>query len=134
MSFGGRGPSAVGGQYLQIGADGLFLGVGSYIMLPEQLEVYRRAVADEGHGSRLRDIVADLSAAGYEIHGDAFKRAPRGYASDHPRVELLKRKGLFASLHWPEEPWMFEETALERIAQAFAGAEALSSWFRARLT
>lgn len=134
MSFGGRGPSAVGGQYLQIGAEGLFVGVGSYIMLPDQLTIYRRAVADAGHGSRLQAIVTDLTAAGYEVHGDALKRAPRGFDDSHPRADLLKRKGLFVSLHWEPQEWMYAETALEKIAQTFARAESLSTWFRARLT
>ena len=133
LSFGGRGPSAVGGEYLQIAADGLFIGVGSYIMLPEQLATYRRAVAHEGHGSQLEAIVAALTADGYSIMGDSLKRAPRGFDADHPRVELLKRKGIFASQFWPQEEWMFHETALERVANAFAGAEPLSSWLRARL-
>lgn len=133
MSFGGRGPSAVGGQYLQIAADGLFMGVGSYVMLPEQLATYRRAVADDGHGGHLEEIVVALAAAGYSLGGDALTRPPRGFEADHPRVELLKRKGIFASQFWPEEEWMFRETALERVAAAFAGAEALSLWLRARL-
>lgn len=133
VSFGGRGPSAVGGQYLQIAAEGLFVGVGSYIMLPEQLATYRRAVADDGHGSQLESIVESLTAAGYSIEGDALKRTPRGFAADHPRVELLKRKGIFASSFWPAEEWMFHETALERVASTFAGAEPLATWLRARL-
>jgi len=134
LSFGGRGPSAVGGQYLQIAAEGLFVGVGSYVMLPEQLAVYRRAVADDGHGSSLAAIVADLEAAGYAIGGDSLKRTPRGFAADHPRAALLKRKGIFASRFWPVEDWLFHETALEQVASTFAGAEALSIWLRARLT
>lgn len=133
LSFGGRGPSAVGGQYLQIAAEGLFVGVGSYFMLPEQLATYRRAVADDGHGSRLETIVAALVAAGYAINGDTLKRTPRGFAADHPRAELLKRKGIFASSFWPVEEWMFHETALERLASTFAGAEPLARWLRARL-
>src|SRR5690606_37217182 len=55
LQFGGRGPGAVGGQYLQIGAEGLFLGVGTYWMDGEQLKAYRRAVADDRLGAaRLR--------------------------------------------------------------------------------
>lgn len=133
VSFGGRGPSAVGGQYLQIGADGLFLGVGSYQMTPEHLAAYRRAVQNESSGRRLAQIVSKLESAGYGIHGEALKRAPRGVDPEHPRVELLKRKGLFASTHHAPEHWMYEATVLERIAKAFADAEPLSSWLRVHL-
>src|SRR5690606_560566 len=77
ISFGGRGPGAVGGQYLQIGAEGLFLGVGSYMMSDEHLALYRRAVQDDRYGKQLADIVATIEAEGYEIHGDSLKRAPK---------------------------------------------------------
>src|SRR5690606_19246057 len=133
VSFGGRGPSSVGGQYLQIGAEGLFLGVGSYQMAPEHLAAYRRAVLDERLGRQLAEIVAGLESVGYGVHGDALKRAPRGVEPDHPRVELLKRKGLFASAHHQPSDWMYQETALERIVKVFADAEPLSDWLRARL-
>lgn len=133
LSFGGRGPSALGGQYVQIAAEGLYLGVGSYMMRDEQLTNYRRAVADELHGSRLEEIVLSLEAAGYAIEGETLVRTPRPYEKDHPRSELLKRKGIFAATFWPPGEWMFEETALERIAERLAGAEPLSLWLRARL-
>lgn len=133
VSFGGRGPGAVGGQYLQIGAEGLFLGVGSYVMSDEQLVAYRRAVLDDRLGRQLEEIVNRIEAAGYEVHGDALKRAPRGVDPEHPRVELLKRKGIFASAHHEPSDWMFQPTALERVVKVFADAEPLSAWLRARL-
>lgn len=134
LSFGGRGPSAVGGQYIQIAADGLFIGVGSYMMQPEHLAFYRRAVSDDLHGARLEEIVADLLAAGYAIEGETLVRTPRPYDKDHPRADLLKRKGIFAATFWPQDEWMYQETALERVAATFAGAEPLATWLRARLS
>ena len=61
-------------------------------------------------------------------------RTPRPYEKDHPRAELLKRKGIFAATFWPQDEWMYQETALERVAATFAGAEPLATWLRARLT
>ena len=34
---------------------------------------------------------------------DELKTAPRGYAKDHPRIELLRRKGLIGWRAWPVE-------------------------------
>ena len=133
ISFGGRGPASVGGQYLQIGAEGLFVGVGSYMMSDGHLASYRRAVHDERYGKQLADIVAAIEAAGYEMRGDSLKRAPKGFDPEHPRVELLKRKGIFASAHYEPAAWMYEPTALERVVKVFADAEPLSVWLRARL-
>lgn len=133
LQFGGRGPGAVGGQYLQIGAEGLFLGVGTYWMGGEQLKAYRRAVADDRLGAELDAIVTELSERGYPLVGETLKRPPHGFTADHPRVHLLKRKGLAASVSFPPEDWMYEPGAIERVARFFADGERLSAWFRARL-
>jgi len=62
------------------------------------IDIYRRAVDDDRLGAELEAAIEAVKAAGdYEISGDRYKRAPRGYDADHPRVELLKYKGLHAS-------------------------------------
>ena len=133
IQFGGRGPGAVGGQYLQIGKEGLFIGVGSYNFHPEHLKLYRRAVADERLGRQLEEIVSQVSAGGYGLVGETLKRAPLGFTEDHPRVSLLKRKGIALSAQYPVEEWMYEPAALERVARVFADGERLSAWLRARM-
>lgn len=133
LQFGGRGPSAVGGQYLQVGADGLYVGVGTYWMLDEQLKRFRRAVADERAGKELEAIVADLTAKGYGLDGESLKRAPQGFTEDHPRIALLKRKGLVASERHEPAEWMYGPEALDRVAQVFADGERLCAWFRTRV-
>lgn len=133
LQFGGRGPGAVGGQYLQIGAEGLFLAVGTYYLHDEPLKRYRRAVADDRLGSELEEIVAELVAKGHALAGESLKRAPQGFTEDHPRIELLRRKGLVATQHHPPEEWMYGPEAVDRVARFFADGERLSYWFRARL-
>jgi uncharacterized protein (TIGR02453 family) len=39
---------------------------------------------------------ADVLASGLDLEGDRLKRAPAGYAADHPHIEDLKRKDFFA--------------------------------------
>lgn len=133
VQFGGRGPGAVGGQYLQIGKEGLFIGVGSYHFQPEHLKLYRRAVADERLGTELETIVDEVLARGYVLVGETLKRAPQGFRDDHPRIELLRRKGIALSATYDVEDWMLSPTALERVARVFADGERLSAWLRARL-
>lgn len=134
IQFGGRGPGAVGGQYLQIGAEGLFIGVGSYYFHPEHLKLYRRAVADDRLGGELEEIVDEVLAGGYGLIGETLKRAPQGFTEDHPRAALLKRKGIALSAQYAVEDWMHAPHALERVARVFADGERLSSWLRARLS
>src|SRR5262245_57185790 len=81
------------GGYSQLSAAGLAVGNGMYVMAPDQLERYRRAVADEGTGTELTALIADLRRKGITAGGyDTLKTAPRGYPRDHPRLEMLRYK------------------------------------------
>jgi uncharacterized protein (DUF2461 family) len=108
----------------------MFVAAGAYRMEGDVLAGFRRAVADERAGRQLERVVDELAAKGYEIAGEALKRAPRGFEADHPRVSLLKRKGLAAVRRWPLEPWMFTPEALDRILNVFADGEPLVGWLR----
>ncbi len=130
VSFGSRGPSAVGGRYLQLDLGGLFAGGGAYILPPDNLAIYRRAVATEATGSELAAIVADLEVAGYDVEGETLTRVPRGYEADHPRGELLRRKGLYAGRSFEPADWFHTSEVLTRVATVFADVEPLVSWFQ----
>jgi len=130
VSFGGRGPSAVGGRHVHFDTSGLFVASGAYRMERDVLAAFRRAVADDRTGAQLQAIVAELVGKGYAIHGEQLKRVPREYPADHPRGELLRRKGVAAVMQWPLEPWLFTPEAGDRVLRAFADGEALVTWLR----
>jgi uncharacterized protein (DUF2461 family) len=74
-------------------------------MSPDQLDRYRRAVDDDRTGRKLVDVVKATRAKGMDVEGHGtLKTAPRGYAKDHPRIELLRNKGLLAWKRWPAGP------------------------------
>ena len=81
------------GGWLQLAADGLFVGGGHHDFAAPVLTAYREAVASDEAGRGLEAILAKLRHAGYEIGGEALRSAPRGYPADHPRIELLRYKG-----------------------------------------
>ena len=122
--------ATVGGAgYLQLSADGLAAGSGYWIMASDQLERYRRAVVDEDSGGALDDIVAAASKAGMEVTAhEALKSAPRGYPKDHPRIELLRLKGLITWREWPVAAWMGTAKAKDRVAEFLRGAAPLRGW------
>src|SRR6266699_2836832 len=85
------GATLARGGYVQFSAEGLSAGSGSYHPAPDQLDRFRRAVADESSGAKLADIVAAITRAGYGIAAhDMLKTCPKGYPKDHPRVDLLR--------------------------------------------
>lgn len=120
-----------GGGYVQFSADGLAAGCGMYTMAPDQLERYRRAVAEDGSGSELAGIVSGVRRAGIEVSGHGtLKTAPRGFAKDHPRIELLRYKGLVTWKEWPAE----ETAHATQLVRGFLHASApLHRWLSARV-
>jgi hypothetical protein len=72
--------------------DGLRIRAAWYYADPEQIALFRAAVAAEESGRTLEGLVSSLAADGHEILGDVMKRIPRGYLADHPRVDLLSSR------------------------------------------
>lgn len=119
------GPSA----YVQLSAEGLAAGMGMWEMARDQLQRYRSAVDAERSGAELVAIAEALEAAGYEVLShNALKTAPKGYAKDHPRVELLRMKGLAAYRSWPAAAWLGTAKACQRVVDLYEAAAPLSRW------
>jgi uncharacterized protein (TIGR02453 family) len=117
------------GGYLSFSADGLFLGSGLYRPEADQLQRYRVAVADRKSGPQLESIVATLRKDGYEVGaGELLKTAPKGYPKDHPRIELLKQKGIVMSRFWPVGAWLGTKKAKDRVVASLHAARPLNAW------
>jgi uncharacterized protein (TIGR02453 family) len=115
--------------YLQLSQDGLAVGAGMYQMSPEQLDRYRRAVASDATGTVLLSVIAKIEKAGIGVAGrGTLKTVPRGYAKDHPRLELLRHKGLVCWKDWPPAPWLGTAAASERIVTVLRAARPLREW------
>ncbi|MDO5627239.1 MAG: DUF2461 domain-containing protein [Mobilicoccus sp.] len=84
------------GWYIEISADGIRVGGGTYQLDAAALRAYRAGV-DGPTGAVLDRIVTDLEQAGWEVGGDQVATAPRGWSRDHERIRLLRRKTLAAS-------------------------------------
>jgi uncharacterized protein (TIGR02453 family) len=121
--------SLEGGGYLQLSAEGLAAGCGMYEMAPEQLDRYRRAVADDTTGGELTTLIAVIEKAGISVHGHgSLKTAPRGYPKDHPRLDLLRHKGLVAWQEWAPAAWLGTAAAKTRIVGFLRTSRPLREW------
>jgi uncharacterized protein (TIGR02453 family) len=117
------------GGYVQMSADGLAAGCGLYRPASDQLERYRAAVADDRSGVALVKLVARARAAKIEITAhETLKTAPRGFPKDHPRIDLLRQKGLIAWREWPVGAWMGTRKAKDRIIDFFHAAAPVNDW------
>ena len=117
------------GAYVQLGADGLAAGRGVWHLEGEELKRYRAAVDDDASGRELVGIIAALEKKGVEVLSrEALKSAPRGYDKDHPRADLLRRKGLAAWQAWPVGAWLGTAKAKERVLGLWRAGEPLHEW------
>ena len=119
----------IGDGYIQLSAAGLATANGMYSMATDQLDAYRRAVAADLPGTELEQLAAEIKGHGIELHyRDALKTAPRGYSPDHPRVELLRYKGLWAWQDWPAAAWLGTAQARDRVSTFLRDSAPLARW------
>jgi uncharacterized protein (TIGR02453 family) len=121
----GRG---AGAWYVQISADGLYVAGGAWRLESDQVDRFRRAIADDVQGGQLQKEIDRLEGAGFRIGGERLSRVPSGYAADGPRVELLKHKALHASRHWEPADWLHERRALDEVRAAWRELGELNRW------
>jgi uncharacterized protein (TIGR02453 family) len=121
----------VGEGYVQLSAEGLAAGCGMWEMAPDQIERYREAVGEDRFGRRLAGLVAKARAAGLDVTAhDVLKTAPRGYPKDHPRIELLRFKGLITWREWPAGAWLGTKRAKAKVVEFLRLSRPLGDWLR----
>lgn len=128
------GATLAGGGYVSLSADHFGVGIGYYTMAKDQLERYRAAVVDDDEGPALQALVDRLRAADLEISAhDILKTAPRGVPKDHPRIELLRMKGLIAWRSWEIGAWLESQQPVERAREVLDTARPLVDWLDERV-
>lgn len=121
------------GFYFHITSAGLMVAAGYYSMMRDQLERFRAATDAEHTGAELAAIVAGLSKR-YQIGAiDALKTAPRGYPKDHPRIDLLRRKGLMMSIDFGAPKWLHTRQVADRVRDVWRAAEPMNAWLDAHV-
>jgi uncharacterized protein (TIGR02453 family) len=117
--------------YVSLSAEGLHVGGGAYHLARDQLARYRAAVDDDATGAALEAIAAALRAAKADVTGRSqLKTAPRGWAADHPRIDLLRQDGLIGIWAHPPRAWMHTRQAADRVADGWRRLAPLNAWMR----
>jgi uncharacterized protein (TIGR02453 family) len=121
--------------YVSMSADELFVGSGLYMPMPDDLKRLRAAIDDDRTGRKLESIVGALRKAKYDVGAhETVKTAPRGYAKDHPRIELLQLKGIVVSKGWPVGAWLGTKKAKDRVVATLEAARPLNAWLADHVT
>lgn len=94
LRFEGDGPmEGPAPFYIHLGSEEA-IGFGFYHLDPSSLQRLRKLIIDDKTGKKVGALFAAAEKVG--LHPDAMetlKRPPPGVDKEHPRVELLKRKG-----------------------------------------
>ena len=126
--------TGVRGNYIHLSADGLYVGAGVYQPEPAALERFRRAIDADKSGRALQRIVMSLRGKGYKVEThDRLKTAPRGFDTDHPRIELLQMKDIFAGKSFAPSSWMSTRGAVQRVKRVMTDVCPLVDWLGANV-
>jgi uncharacterized protein (TIGR02453 family) len=121
------------GFYFHVSREGLMAAAGYYAMMRDQLERFRDAVDSPNTGEEIAGIVAGLSKR-YRIGAiDELKTAPKGYPKDHPRIDLLRRKGLMMSIDFGAPKWLHTKQAAAKVRDVWRAAEPMNAWLDAHV-
>ena len=111
------------GFYVHIEPGLCFLGVGLWHPESSALAAIRDSIVDDPSAwKRARD--AKRFRERFELSGERLKRPPRGYATDHPCIEDLKRKDFIGVSEFDIREASDRQFA-DRVAADFAAAKPL---------
>jgi len=125
--------ATAGPFYVQVGPDGLMAAGGYYRMASDQLARFRTAVDDERRGRELDRLLAAVTADGITIGGEQLRTRPKGVAADHPRLDLMRRKGLYGHCAWPPDDVLHTTGALNRVTTTWRALVPLVEWLGAHV-
>lgn len=126
-------PEYRGGYYLHLKPNDIFLACGFWDPNPADLKRIRQEIdmdADE-----YRDIInkPNFKRIWGELQGDAVKTAPKGYAKDHPNIDLLRHKQHIFMVRYTEED-VAAEDFLDRLDTALQAVRPFVDYMSAVLT
>ncbi len=126
--------TGLGGCYISLSKEGLWVGTGMYKPESPALRRLREVIADNASGRELTTIIGSLRRKGFNVDTHArLDSPPRGYDATHPRVELLCMKDIFAGkLFGPAD--VSSAKVLRGVVKAITDVEPFSSWLRTHVS
>jgi uncharacterized protein (TIGR02453 family) len=125
--------ASVGPFYVQLSADGLMAAGGGYRWAADQVARFRTAVDDERRGGDLAGRLAalartEIDGAAPTIDGDRLATRPRGVAPDHPRLDLMRFRSLYAHRAWLPDDALHDAATAQRVTGVWRAVRPLVDW------
>jgi uncharacterized protein (TIGR02453 family) len=126
--------SIVGRHYVSLSKDGLYIGTGIYMPDSATLQRLRAAIDDDSSGKALARMLTALKRKKYYVGShETTAKAPRGYADDHPRIDLLRMKDIHAGRQLPPST-LSTRKALASVVAVMKDVDPLSAWLKRYVT
>jgi uncharacterized protein (TIGR02453 family) len=117
------------GTYISLSAEGLYIGTGMYRPEPAVLQKFRAAIDADKSGRELTRIVGTIRKRGYTVGThESVNSSPRGFAADHPRIELLRMKDIHAGKMIQPGPVLASRKAVAAVKKVMADVRPLADW------
>jgi len=124
------GFEGAGGYYVELSLDGLLVAAGIYMPAPDQVDRLRQAIDSSRSAATLTKALRRATDAGLELNPPDLVRAPRGYAPDHPRLDLLRRRRFTVHRRHQLRAWLHRPEAGRRIREQLEAAAPTVDWLR----
>lgn len=112
--------------YASISIDGVHVGTGYHEMTPDQLARFRAALDEPANATALREAM-DKTGKRVAVRGRALTGTPRGFAKDHPAIDLIRMKEVISSAMFP--PGDCRTKALQKkVFDAWRAAQPVNDW------
>jgi uncharacterized protein (TIGR02453 family) len=117
--------------YINLSSEGLWIGSGIYRPEPAVLQKLRSAIAADKSGRELTRIVSVLRRKGYSVDThETVNSIPRGFTADHPRIDLLRMKDIFAGKLIKPGPVLASRKSVAAVKKMMDDVHPLSEWIR----
>lgn len=126
------GAGTATGWYLEVSAAGVRSAAGCYHADSAGLKAIRAGI-DSPDGAELQRMLDGFVARGWQLGGDELKTVPRGYAKDHPRIGLLRKRSLTVTSEYGFAEFLRTPELLDRVRSDWEQARPLIEWIVARL-
>ena len=121
--------SGVRRTYIGLSAQGLYIGTGMYKPEPAVLQKFRAAIDADKSGRELAKIVSAIRRKGYTVGThETLNAAPRGYRSDHPRIDLLRMKDIHAGRTIEPGSVLASRKTVAAVKKVIADVQPLGDW------
>ena len=93
------------------------------------LQKFRAAIDAGKSGRELAKIVSSIQRKGYVVGThDTLNSAPRGYTMQHPRIDLLRMKDIYAGRTIEPGATLASRKAVAAVKKVMADVQPLGDW------